>query len=139
MDGHFKLLDHTADIGIEAEAGSLEELFRQAALGLLQVMDPQELPRSAQSKSVRLKGDEPAELLVAWLSEILYLLESSGLAPAEFEVNEVTERCFSGSVRGEHLDPDRHGFQREVKAVTWHQLTLFNANGRWHCRIFLDL
>jgi len=134
-----RLIEHTADIGLEVRATTLAELFRQAALGLLQVLEPLTPARPLQARPVSLSGSEPAELLVGWLNEILFWLETRRLLPAEFEVRELSDRRLRGVIRGEPLVPKRHRLQREVKAATWHQLQLQHQAEGWFARIYLDL
>ena len=133
-----RLIEHTADIGLELRASTLEELFHQAALGLLQVLGPQPPARSQMSHSVTLEGSEPAELLVGWLNEILFLLETRHFLPAEFTVHAVGEVQLRGVIRGQKLEPAQR-LQREVKAATWHQLLLQRDGDSWFARIYLDL
>lgn len=135
----YTLIEHTADIGLELRAPTLEELFRQAALGLLQVLGPQAPARPKEARSVSLEGSEPAELLVGWLNEILFRLETQQLLPAEVEVHEVGDRRLRGVIRGQRLEPQYHQLQREVKAATWHQLELRREDDGWFARIYLDL
>ena len=72
----YRLLEHTADMGIAARGNSLAELFQAAAEGLRAVLI--EAPcDETESQQVSLTAEEPGELLVAWLQEILYRFECS--------------------------------------------------------------
>jgi len=133
------LLDHTADIGIEARAASLEALFVQAARGLRAVLFGDCVIQSRREKTIEVYGVDREELLVSWLNEILYLFEIKHLAPAAFSIDEVTETSVRGTVYGETFDRRCHLLLREVKAVTHHQLAIVAHNGVWQTRIYLDL
>ena len=72
MKTGFHILEHPADLGIEASGADLREAFRQAAYGLLSiVVDPSTVKPSVQ-KEILLEGSDVENLLVRWLSEILY-------------------------------------------------------------------
>ena len=130
--GTHRLLEHTADMGIEANGETLEELFAQAAYGLLEIIAGVPEAVSREEKSVTLKGGDTEELLVNWLNEILYLFEIQGFFPLDFEVEEVGWNRLRARVRGEPFDPRRHVVEREVKAVTYHRLRVEKTDGLWH-------
>lgn len=135
----FRLLAHTADMGIEATGNSRAEVFVAAAQGLKEMIfgDAPVTPR--QSAPVSLANGDAGELLVAWLGEILYLFEVRGLVPAEFVIYEITENSLRGEVYGEPFDPKRHPVEREVKAITYHQLSVERDGQGWRARVYVDL
>jgi SHS2 domain-containing protein len=137
--GTHRLLEHTADMGIEASGETLEELFAQAAYGLLEIIagTPEALCR--EEKIVTVEGEDSEELLVNWLNEILYLFEIKRFFPLDFEIEEVRGKRVLARVRGEPFDPQRHPVEREVKAVTYHQLRLEKTDGLWQARVYVDL
>ena len=135
----FRLLAHTADMGIEATGNSRAEVFVAAAQGLKEMIfgDAPVTPR--QSAPVSLASGDVGELLVAWLGEILYLFEVRGLVPAEFVIYEITENSLRGEVYGEPFDPKRHPVEREVKAITYHQLSVERDGQGWRAKVYVDL
>lgn len=135
----FRLLAHTADMGIEATGNSRAEVFVAAANGLKEMIfgDTPVMPR--QGTPVSLDSGDVGELLVAWLGEILYLFEVRGLVPAEFVISEISEKALCGEVRGEPFDPKRHPVEREVKAITYHQLYVQQEAQGWRAKVYVDL
>ena len=135
----FRLLAHTADIGLEATAPSRAELFVAAAEGL-KVLVYGDSPAAAASRHpVQLAAGDGAELLVAWLNEILFLCEADRLVPASFEIVELTEQTLNAVIGGEPFDPARHVVDRTAKAVTYHRLLLEERGGGWYARVYIDL
>jgi SHS2 domain-containing protein len=137
--GGYRLLEHTADMGIEANGETLEELFAQAAYGLLEILAGVPGAHPREEKGVTVQGGDTEELLVNWLNEVLYLFETGGLFPVDFEVEEVAGNRLRARVLGEPFDPHRHAVEREVKAVTHHRLLVEKADGVWHARVYVDL
>jgi len=78
-------------------------------------------------------------LMVAWLSELLYLHEVEGLLLCDFALAEIDESRVTGVVGGEVFDEGRHSIKTEVKAVTYHQLEIREQAGRWQARIIFDI
>lgn len=135
----YRLLEHTADIGIEAEGESFAQLLEQAALGLRSVITDATDIQPNQEVLVELGGADREELLVAWLGELVYLFEVHHLLPAAFVIEEAGPTRLRARIRGEPLDPRRHPVEREVKAVTYHRIRVEQADGNWRARVYLDL
>jgi SHS2 domain-containing protein len=135
----FRLLAHTADIGLEATAPSRKELFVAAAEGVKSLLFGGSRAKSAFRREVRLSAGDDAELLVVWLNEILFLCESERLVPATFEIVGLTERELVAAITGEPFDPSRHVVERSAKAVTYHHLVVEERNNGWYARVYIDL
>lgn len=134
----FEVIDHTADVGIVARGETLPELFANAAAGMMHFMIPSEAVQSRASRHVTVEADDLSGLLVAWLNELLVLLNADGFIPAAFDVQEVSEHRLSGLVWGEPVDPSRHKFRLDVKAATYHQLQV-RKNDEWEARVIFDV
>jgi len=135
----FETFEHTADIGLAARGGTLEELFTNAAMGLVDLMvDPAGLRETARIE-VALSAMDRDALLIAWLNELLYLLDSRGFLPRRCRITRLTETDIVAELRGERVERDRHTLRRLVKAATYHGLRITQANGRWEARVILDL
>lgn len=135
----YRLLEHTADMGLEVEGASLEELFQEAARGLRELMFGPAAGSAHGAQGLQVGGREMGELLVNWLNEILYLFEVQGIYPVRFQVEAVEDGKVCGQVWGEPFDAGRHPVERVVKAVTYHQLKVERTAGRWRARVYVDL
>ncbi len=135
----YRLVEHTADMGLEVQAASLEELFGEAADGLRELMFGPPAGDSRLSAHLQVSGQEVGELLVNWLNDILYLFEVRGIYPVAFEVQAVSDTSATGLVRGEPFDAGRHPVERVVKAVTYHQLEVRRTAADWRARVYVDL
>ena len=137
--GDYRLLEHTADMGIEAWADSLDALFIAAARGLQEVLfGSTGSPEGHKQLKVELQAGDEEELLVAWLGEILYLVEQRGFCPAFFVIDEIGQQELKGSVVGGFQQEGRRPL-REVKAVTYHLLHVLYRDNRWQAQVYLDL
>ena len=149
--GGFELLEHTADVGIRAWAGSLEEAFEQATEGLAEVLGalapggsggpPGWSPGGSEPgepKPVEVTAPDPGGLLVDWLNEVLWLLEVSQAGLAGVRVERVADGVASGSVDLAPGGPDPDG--TFVKAVTYHRLRVeADPAGGWLLEVYLDV
>jgi SHS2 domain-containing protein len=135
----YEIFEHTADLGIRVCAGSLDELFADAARGLFGVMVANvEGVKLVQEETFQLPGSNREELLHDWLSELLYTFYTRRLVLAEFHV-QVGAAGISATARGEPLDPRRHEISGEVKAITWHGLKVEQLADGWRAEVIVDV
>lgn len=134
-------LSHTADVGFEIRAGSLEELFETAARGLVQARGADPASRAETSRT-RVELDRPdlERLLVAWLRELLHRAGQEGAVP-ETEVEEVDTTGSGAAIRARVAwrAEDEAGPTREIKGVTYHGLAVERMDGGWHAQVVLDV
>lgn len=138
LRGH-EIIEHPADVGISAHGETLQEAFEEAAGGLLEVILDRATVRPLTAQPVSITASDREQLLVRWLSEILYLYDGKRFPCAEFSIHELGPTWLVATVRGEELDTARHHTRLDVKAVTYHQLEIQEAAGRSRVRVFLDI
>ncbi len=135
----FETFEHTADIGLVARGRTLEELFANAASGLVDLMvDPADL-REETRLELTVSAPDREALLVAWLNELLYLLDAQGFVPRRSRILTLTDTTLTAELRGERIDRARHHVRRMVKAATYHELRVAQQDGRWEARVIVDL
>lgn len=136
---HFHEIDHTADIGIEVEADSPADLFSCAGLALFSLMVHPEgvKAREVREETVTVEGWE--NLFHDWLSHLLRHFLQEGFVAATITVLDIDETHIHARLTGEKLDYERHDFETEIKAVTYHQLSVKNEHGHWTARVIFDV
>ncbi len=122
MAKRFEVIDHTADIGITAYGADLKEAFANAAYALFSLMVDLEGVGDVSCHEVEVTAEDRAELLVAWLNELIYLFEVEDVLFKRFEIGELNETRLRASCYGEKIDPERHKIKAGVKAATYHML-----------------
>ena len=135
----FRILEHTADIGFEAFGSTREEVFANAARALLHLIVDLDSIGPREEVTVRVEGHDPADLLVNWLSEILYLHDAEGWLFNDFSLHSLEDRSLAAAARGEKFDPERHQAKLLVKAITYHQLTLEKTARGWRAQVYVDV
>ncbi len=135
----YRVIDHTADLGIRVFGRGLEELFANAAFALFDQLTDLDKVREESSSALRVEGAGMAELLVRWLNELLYRSESEGWLFKSFSISHLEPNSLDAVARGEKFDPSRHEWKREIKAATYHQLEIQERDGRWEGRVIFDL
>lgn len=137
--GSYRTFNHTADLGIEVMAPSFAALFETAAAALFDVLTDASAIRPRLKRHLAVTGADRVELLVRWLSELLYLHDTEGLLFGRFHVESIEENSLSAIAEGEPYEPGRHEVRTEVKAVTYHQAAIVDASDGWLARFVIDV
>jgi SHS2 domain-containing protein len=134
----YRVLPHTADVGIAAIGATVEEALENAAFGLFDLMFDLGGAGGEEAFRVEAEGDTPAELLVAWLSALLAEAEIRGLAFCRFEVEEIDGGRLRGTAAGGPVEAlELRG--PPIKAVTHHEAAVEAVPGGWEARVILDV
>jgi SHS2 domain-containing protein len=134
----FEILEHTADVGLQARAATLEEAFAGVAEGLATLMGAW-FPGEGTEQTIRVEGEDREALLAAWVDELLYLHEVKDVVFGGFAVQRVGDRSLDARVRAAPRG-DRELEGVGVKAATFHRLEAGrDSDGSWFARIYLDV
>ena len=151
-DRRIAFLDHTADVGIEVTAPSPEAVFDGAALGMLALLHGQEEDDAAgasfrvagesatdsdgeETAPLELEADGRAELLARWLKELLFLHEVEHRDYVEATFRQLTETHLEARIATRPAAPAA----REIKGVTYHELTVERTEHGWKARVIFDV
>ncbi len=136
-----EVFDHTADIGLRIRAGTLPELFREAAEGFFELIVgnlAEVQPQHELHFKIPKRQDEYDYLLFDWLNELLFTFDTKRLVLSKFDVH-LTAEGLEATAHGEPLDPSRHQLENEVKAITYHGLKVVREADAWLAEVILDI
>jgi SHS2 domain-containing protein len=137
----YQFFDHTADAKFQAFGRSLEEAFTNAAYATVSLMwDRESVGRDIQ-KPVKVKGRDLEQLLVNFLEEILYLLDSQMYLLHSVEKLQIRrdakiyalEGLFFGGQLGKDCLP--YG---NVKAITYDEIEI-HTNDSYMVQVVVDV
>jgi protein archease len=140
----YRFLDHTADVAVELEAASLDELFAEALAAFTDTVTVRERLGGAVERRFEVVAGDLESLLVEWLGEVLVAFEVEGLLLREGEVavKELGDGRvgLTGVARGEKYEAGRQPIKVLVKGVTYHALKVVRGDdGRWRGRVVFDI
>lgn len=138
-----EMLDHTADVGFELRAPTLEGLFEEARRALLMVVFERPPEEGGEKREIQLSAPDLETLLVRWLNELTYLVQDAGFVPVAAEIQirtrDGTNPSLDARLSGAPLMLEKYGWQGEIKSATFHGLDVANDDGGWHARVILDV
>jgi len=121
MSDSFEILPHTADVRLKVIGETLEKLFEQAVLGMMQILSSTkfEIKNQKSKIKIKLKSKNATMLLIDFLNEVLtnsyinkciYQLSAIRFQSSDKEIN------LEAELVGVKID----GFDKDIKAVTYH-------------------
>jgi len=131
--------DHTADVGLSASADSQAELFEALAEGLVDLICPRQQVAPVKQFDVQVQAEDIESLVVDFLCRIMVIVQTDLFAVASVTVSQASQGAVRAQLMGEPVDPLRHAFNTEVKAVTYHQLRIAEKGDQWTGRVILDI
>ncbi len=93
----------------------------------------------SQAIEIKLEAEDRESLLVEWLSEIIFLIETENLLFSRFEVVLSSNTKLTARVAGEPLDVEKHDPKTQVKAVTLHNLLIRRIDSSWVAQVIFDV
>lgn len=134
-----RVLDHTADTGIEAKADTLSRLVEELATAMFGLIGPVSPESARHWVEVAVSSSSVEDLVVDVLSELLYRSEIEGVTFGAFRATISTEghsaTVQAGGVPNEEVDTTGP----PIKAVTYHDLVVREHEDGWYGRVYLDV
>lgn len=135
----YEYFEHRADIGIRGIGENIKEAFEQVAIALFAIMVEIQEVEEKEIERVTVKGLDYEELLMAWLSELLYLKDVGNKMYSKFRIFKIEETNLNAEILGEKIDLKKHKLKLEVKAATWTQLEVKELNNKWIAQCVVDV
>ncbi len=134
----YKVLEHTADLKIEAQGKTLEEVFENMAMAMFSEMEPDWTDQDIE-REIKIESTDIKSLLVDFLNELVTQADINQEAYEDFKVQIVTEtpasRILNAYISGRKIK----GLELEIKAVTYNDLEIKKEKGVWQATVVFDI
>lgn len=137
----FEFIEHTADLGLRVYGTTLEDLFKNYATILFNLLTDHR-PKNIITKKITLQAQTLTELLADWLNELLSLFFADKFLPQEYRLKITDDKggkILQAEVLGEHLEWKVIKLKREIKAATYHNLKLEERNQGYLAEVVFDV
>lgn len=133
--------DHTADIGFNIEASSLNELFKASAIATFDTMVEIKKIKPKLKKTIKLKNKEIDKLFFDFIDELIFLKDSKYMLFSKFNIKIKQEKdsyLLNSIIFGEKINPKKQPLKIDVKAITFHEFFV-KKEKNWKARFILDI
>lgn len=118
----YRLMSHTADVGVTAWGETLADAVGAAIRGVIGVTFEPKTIRPREGRQVTIQATELVDQVVRLVGDVIFLVETEGFLPARADVV-LGRGSVTAHFRGETYDRDRHRRRGPlVKAVTYHEV-----------------
>jgi len=132
----YKILEHPADIKVQAFGKTKEELFVNAMLGMIAILRPQIRNLNIKTRNIKVKSVDLNALLVDFLSEVLYLIQINKEVYNNVKFVKFSDKELEAKLSGNKV----RSFGEDIKAVTYHELEIKkNKQDLWEGTILFDI
>ena len=128
----------SGDLGFRAEGPDLPSVAAAVAQSLISALVPLETIREHEIRSLETSGEDEEEQIINFLNEVLFLVFGHRWLPRKVE-SLIWGETLKAELIGEPLDIQRHHIEREIKAVTYHNLSIIRTRNSVTIDILCDL
>jgi len=116
----FQIMPHTADVKIRAWGKNYPELFKNAMLGMMQILSPLatkfEIKNQKSKIKIKVESQNINSLLIDFLNEVLYQTQVNREIYTNIKFLEFSKNKLVAQLLGSR----RAKFSKDIKAVTYH-------------------
>ena len=126
-------VSHTADLALDIFGTSLEDLFLQAAKGMLSLLEIDFLKHSLELTMISIKEEDIESLLVAFLEELLFIVENHHY-PVIIDIK-INDYKLESSVKMASINT----IKKEIKAITFNGLKIIQEAKCYRTHLVFDV
>lgn len=139
----FKIIDiTTADIAILVYGKDIEDLFKNAALGMMNLIVSPKKVKKKIKKEIKIEALDLESLMFNWLNEILFYFDAYFLIFSDFdiEISKIKDEKFilRAICYGDKISEKKYQIKENIKAATYHELEI-KKNDVWTAKIIFDI
>ena len=138
-DFGFRTINHTADLAIQVDAEILPEIYIYCAQALTDELVGLENVKATDGERIEIFGRDLEELLIKLLSELLYRFSTRKFVYKEFIVEYLNHEKVIVYAQGEPFNETRHVIRQEIKAATYHNLSIEPTDEGFSVTVIFDI
>lgn len=135
----FRTIDHSADVAVEIEGDTIEELFIEGMCALSSIAVKCSEKKIDEDIEVEVEGIDMEDLFVRWLNEGIYLIYVKKLLPVKISHVRIKSLKIFASLGVKRIVQNRERYLMELKAATYHGLSLEKVNRGYRIKVVFDI
>lgn len=135
----YELIDHTADLGIAVTAGNIYELFETAAHAMFEQIIDTGMLNGEKKTAITVTGIDQPDLMISWLRELLFFWNGRERLVKRVHIEQIKDTQITANIWHDPFDPARHEILSDIKAVTYHGVSVEQTEHEWRALIIFDV
>ena len=124
----YEYFDVTADIGFKAYGETLNEAFENAGLAIFNIISDTSNISPLTEFEFEITSEDEVSLLYDYLEELLFYHEVEFMLFSQFDVVIDDNLHLKAKIKGESINWDKHERKTEIKAITFHEMSVRKTN-----------
>jgi SHS2 domain-containing protein len=137
----YEFLEHTADLKFRATGKTLEAALSESAKAMFEAMAGKSKIEERQERRFTVVVREPETLVHDFLGKLIFISSTEHMLFGRFDLvlKEAIGYKLEVSAWGEPYDKKRHRLVKEVKAVTYHDMKVYEDDEKgWLIEVVCD-
>ena len=135
----YTLIDHTADIGISVTGDSPAELFSEAGRAMFDQITDRARLSGAHRKQIEVTGIDRPDLLINFLRELLSFWTIDACLVKNVWIRYNNDERLTADISFDEYRPETHEILKDIKAVTYHGISVDETDSGWKATIIFDV
>lgn len=138
----YESLKHKADGGFLVKAPSMERLYIDSALSLIDQLVALDRIKDTEKRILSTKGESKEDLMEKWLNEILLLVHQERFLPKRITFQKFDGKSIQATLFGDNFESLRHGSPPDLQTVTRERIQLGELRDEdmhFFAKVFLDV
>lgn len=135
----YTLIDHTADIGICVTGDTLTDLFTEAATAMFDQITDRARLSGAQHRQIAVEGIDRPDMLVNFLRELLSFWTIDACLVKNVWIRYINDERLTADISFDEYAPETHEILKDIKAVTYHGISVDETETGCRATIIFDV
>jgi SHS2 domain-containing protein len=137
----FEEIDHTADWALRVNGENLTALLHNAASGMFHLMGLRITKEKSSQRHIEIEARDSEELLVTFLEELLYAIESRSVGFDEMAIQIVQSEGSGPKLKllATLIEAPISSLEKSIKAVTYHGLEIRPIDNGFQAVVVFDV
>lgn len=135
----YELIDHTADIGICVTETTIKGLFETAAHAMFEQITELSKLKASHTRQIQVTGIDRPDLLINFLRELLSFWTLDTLLIKRVTIGDISDNRLTAELSYDEFDPQTHEILKDIKAVTYHDISVDKIDAGWQATIIFDV
>ena len=133
----YQITEHTADMRMNVEAQNLRQLFKDSIKGMLNTLKTEnpEANKTTVKRTIAVQSSDITALLIDTMNEVLSLAQIHRETYPKIFIRKLSKTAIVAELEGMKVEK----FEKDIKAVTFHEANVEKKEGLWKTTIIFDI
>jgi len=133
----FKYLDHTSEAKFQAFGKTIEEVFANSGLAMMNLMTKVDKVKAKEKITIKIESKKLESLLFDFLDELIFIVDTKLIFISEFKNMKIEDNVLTCIAFGDKIANCVKG--GDVKAPTYDEMLIEETDSGWMIQAVVDV